>query len=71
MAFLKEHPTLVDDSPSISSNLKGFIEHRFDQSIYSILAKLNHLECLSAKEVSSDNWEEMNSFPILEKKIKK
>ncbi len=33
--------SLVDDSPSISPNLSGFIENRHDQSIFSILYKLH------------------------------
>lgn len=32
--------SLVDDSPSKSSDLRGFIEHRYDQSVFSILCKL-------------------------------
>lgn len=34
-----ENISLVDDSPSITKNLSGFIEHRHDQSAFSILAK--------------------------------
>ena len=35
-----EHFELVDDSPSRSPNEKGFIKHRHDQSIFSIMCKL-------------------------------
>ena len=31
---------LIDDSPSISSNLEGFYENRHDQSLLSLLAKI-------------------------------
>jgi hypothetical protein len=34
---------LIDDSPSISINLKEYIEHRHDQSIYSLLTKKYNL----------------------------
>jgi hypothetical protein len=34
--------SLVDDSPSRSSNFNGFKENRHDQSIFSILAKINN-----------------------------
>jgi hypothetical protein len=30
---------LIDDSPSISANYPGFVEHRHDQSIFSLLLK--------------------------------
>ena len=30
---------LIDDSPSISKNHKDFIEHRHDQSLFSLLCK--------------------------------
>jgi hypothetical protein len=30
---------LIDDSPSINKNIDGFIEHRHDQSIFSLLSK--------------------------------
>lgn len=36
---VKRH--LIDDSMSVSPNLEGFIEHRHDQSCFSILCKLN------------------------------
>ncbi|MCP9857619.1 MULTISPECIES: hypothetical protein [unclassified Cyanobium] len=32
--------SMIDDSPSRAPNLDGFVEHRHDQSIFSILAKL-------------------------------
>jgi len=38
--------SLVDDSPSQSSNLPGFLEHRFDQSIFSILCKISECSVL-------------------------
>ena len=33
-------PTLVDDSPSRADNFPGFVENRHDQSVFSVLAKL-------------------------------
>lgn len=44
MEFIKENlkyvqiPELVDSSPSVAPNFKGFITHRHDQSILSLLA---------------------------------
>jgi hypothetical protein len=41
---------LIDDSPSRSPNFSGFIQHRWDQSILSILAKLYGIETVSVFE---------------------
>ncbi len=41
---------LIDDSPSRSPDPPGFIEHRHDQSVCSILAKLRGVTTLSAFE---------------------
>ena len=30
---------IIDDSPSISTNMEGFIDHRHDQAIFSLLTK--------------------------------
>lgn len=35
-----DHLHLADNSPSASPNLPGFVENRYDQSIFSILCKL-------------------------------
>ncbi len=42
--------SMIDDSPSRSPNLDGFIEHRHDQSIYSILGKLLPISTVSVFE---------------------
>ena len=42
-----DHFHLVDDTPSITPNLDGFIENRHDQSAFSILAKLRGIDTLS------------------------
>ena len=41
---------LIDDSPSILTNYDGFIEHRHDQSAFSILCKLNDFFCFWVTE---------------------
>ena len=35
----KERPDLFFDSPSLATNLSGFIENRHDQSIWSVICK--------------------------------
>jgi hypothetical protein len=62
--------TLMDDTPSRSDNLPGFIEHRHDQSVFSILCKLGGVPTLSAVECdypAADgraDWGALESFPV-------
>lgn len=43
---------LIDDSPSVSQNLDVFIEHRHDQSIFSLLSKkMNIYDCQPIDQV--------------------
>lgn len=62
---------LLDDSPSVSKNLDGFIEHRHDQSIFSIMCKLHNVERLSAYEywypvngAQGADWDALSQMPI-------
>lgn len=62
---------LADDSPSISPNLEGFREHRHDQSIFSILAKLNNIDTYSSNEFwfpqtlsSNGDWAALSFSPF-------
>lgn len=68
---------LFDDSPSISKNLDGFIEHRHDQAIWTLLCLKNNVDTISAYEywypLRSANkikpdWEALQAFPILAKR---
>ena len=55
----------------------SFIEHRHDQSVFSILCKINNIACLSASECewAEDKngrfWGHLKDFPILAKRDKK
>tara|TARA_B100001248_G_scaffold260909_1_gene250490 strand:- start:19 stop:891 length:873 start_codon:yes stop_codon:yes gene_type:complete len=68
---------LIDDSKSSSVNHKNFIEHRHDQSIFSIIAKLNNVfylsasECEWAEDKNGKTWEHLKENPILAKRDKK
>tara|TARA_B100002051_G_C16474492_1_gene504973 strand:- start:419 stop:760 length:342 start_codon:yes stop_codon:yes gene_type:complete len=68
---------LIDDSESIEPNHPNFIEHRHDQSIFSIMCKKEKIYNLSASEcewVEFENkrsWEHLNNYPILAKRDKK
>lgn len=69
--------SLLDDSPSKSENLPGFIEHRHDQAIFSLLCKLNNIKTISAyeywypkKNSSKPDWRALNRFPIHAKRDK-
>lgn len=68
---------LIDDSPSVSSNLEGFIEHRHDQAIFSLLCKLNAVDTISAYEywypsvdARGPDWDILQRFPIHAKRDK-
>ena len=67
---------LIDDSPSIAPNEAGFICHRRDQSILSILAKLHQVQTVSVFECWypsvndcwTPDWSYVKNFPILMKR---
>jgi hypothetical protein len=67
-----ENFNLIDDSKSKSENPPGFIEHRHDQSIFSILSKLNRVETVSAyeywypkeKKPTRPDWGILREYPI-------
>tara|TARA_B100000035_G_C20913080_1_gene514893 strand:+ start:105 stop:956 length:852 start_codon:yes stop_codon:yes gene_type:complete len=68
---------LIDDTPSAKQNSEKFIEHRHDQSAFSILCKINNIVCLSASECewAEDEkgryWDHLINYPILAKRDKK
>jgi len=68
---------LIDDSPSIETNHDKFVDHRHDQSIFSILCKSRDIESLSVSEcewAEDENgryWDHLKYFPILAKRDKK
>jgi hypothetical protein len=70
---------LIDDSPSISPNLPGFIEHRHDQAIFAIICKIHNVKCLSAfeywypsvSELWVPDWTPLQKFPIHASRDKK
>jgi hypothetical protein len=78
LEVFKSDFSYIDDTPSISSNLPNFVEHRHDQSIFSILCKINAVKTLSGYEywypLKGDsrrpNWHELERFPIHAKRDK-
>jgi hypothetical protein len=76
--IIKENFNLIDDSPSVSPNSENFIDHRHDQSLFSILCKLNDIDnYVSAFEYSYpfnynpasrkyvSDWNSLANYPIL------
>ena len=61
---------LFDDSNSISHNFNGFIEHRYDQNVFSILTKIYGASKISADELWQKDWDILCDFPIHEKRDK-
>ncbi len=70
LRVFQENFNLVDDSPSKTPNLAGFIENRHDQSIFSILCKINGVQSVSAYEIWQDDWDKLNLYPIWAKRDK-
>lgn len=68
----KNDYNLINDSESKTDNPPGFIEHRHDQSIFSILAKLNKVQTISSyeywypsrKNLLRPNWKMLKEYPI-------
>tara|TARA_B110000971_G_C19991266_1_gene492088 strand:- start:137 stop:397 length:261 start_codon:yes stop_codon:yes gene_type:complete len=42
--FIENYPNLFDDSKSITTNFKNFIENRHDASCWSLICKTNGVE---------------------------
>jgi len=65
---------LVDDTESTKKNFDNFIEHRHDQSIFSILCKKNYIKAYSAyefdwaKKLSQRTWDHIVDFPFQAKR---
>lgn len=69
---------LIDDSKSIYPNHKNFIEHRHDQSLFSLICKKKNLYSLSASECEwainkqgERTWKHLENYPIHAKRDKK
>ncbi len=69
--------SLIDDTQSVSPNLDGFVEHRHDQAIFSIICKLSDVETLSSYEYwypsfkpGVADWGILKQFPIHAKRDK-
>ncbi len=68
---------LIDDSESVEPNHSNFIEHRHDQSIFSIMCKKENIYNLSASECewaeleNKRSWEHLINYPIWAKRDKK
>ena len=72
--------SLIDDTPSSSPNMPGFIEHRHDQAIFSLLCIKHKVLTISAYEywypkrgksqVMKPDWTALKEFPIHAKRDK-
>jgi hypothetical protein len=73
------HFNLLDDTPSVTPNLLGFIEHRHDQAIWTLLCLKHRVKTLSAYEYwypmnnakkLKPDWRALEQFPIHAKRDK-
>lgn len=62
---------LLSDNPSTIPNGSHFKFHRYDQSVFSILAKMKDAVILSTSETyTTGDWGVMSCYPILAKRLK-
>ena len=60
---------LVDDTPSQSPNEERFVEHRHDQSVFSLLLKSHGTSVIQLEEIYRPNWNLYSRlYPILIKR---
>jgi hypothetical protein len=57
--------SLTNDTPSKSPNFPGFIENRHDQSIFSIIVKINNIPTISSFEYWQPDFTKLKNYPIL------
>lgn len=69
--LVHNHLSLVDDSPSVSPNLEGFIENRHDQSVFSLLIKktggavvLKGVDEVEIWPMTNRNWSRLYHTPF-------
>ena len=61
---------LFEDSNCQVSEIKEFKEHRYDQSVFSLLSKIYGVTKLSSDEVWQQDWKNLANFPIHAKRDK-
>ncbi len=67
----------IDDSESKIENHEDFVEHRHDQSVFSLICKKNNIFSLSASEcewaeyANKRTWDHLYNYPIHAKRNKK
>ena len=65
---MMENRNLIDDSPSSTPNALDFKENRHDQSVFSILMKLNKAQIYPITHIWSYTWFFMGYYPIWAKR---
>tara|TARA_B100001057_G_C22598507_1_gene851839 strand:- start:56 stop:916 length:861 start_codon:yes stop_codon:yes gene_type:complete len=69
--------SLINDSESLSKNYRNFIEHRHDQSAFSLICKkrgvysISSAECEWAEKKNKRIWQHLKYFPIHARRDKK
>lgn len=65
LAVYESDYDLVNDSPSRQPSKDCFLEHRHDQSVFSILCKLNGFETIPFAQIYVDSdWSRLSDCPI-------
>lgn len=58
--------SLIDETPSRSPNLPGFVAARHDQSLFSLLYKRACLPALPGNQTYAEDWSALADYPILD-----
>ncbi len=80
-AFLKKmynhistNTNLITDTPSVSPNRVGFIDHRHDQSVFSVMMKAEYTNKAIVTEetwpADGKDWKTINHVPILATRLR-
>jgi len=71
LELIKTNWKFIDDSPSVAPDLPSFIEHRHDQSIFSVQCHFYPINVVSACEIAypkikgrGGDWARLKNFPI-------
>jgi hypothetical protein len=64
LSVMETHHNFIDDSPSVIQNDPGFVENRHDQSVFSILGKLEDIAILSNAENIRPSRGDLKFMPV-------
>lgn len=61
-SICSEHHNLINDTPSNNKNFDEFVDHRHDQSVFSLLVKKYKYENINIDPTWTSNFNDVNTF---------